>query len=73
MDLVKEPVNEIVCSDILAKKRNHYDQMVYFGPAEDVKVEGKKGYSVTQLSLYDRFEFSEQNVGFYYNDSKECA
>ena len=47
--------------------------MVYFGPAEDVKVEGNKAYSVTQLSVYDRFEFSEQNIGFYYNDSKECA
>ena len=71
--LTQIPVEEISCTDILAKGRSNNDQMVYFGPAEDVKVEGKKGYSVTQVSLYDRFEFSEQNVGFFYNEDKECA
>ena len=72
-NLTKDPVTEICCEEILAESSRYYNQVVYFGPAEDVKMEGKKGYSITQISVYHKYEFSEQNVGFYYNDDKECA
>ena len=47
--------------------------MVYFGPADDVKVEGKKGYGLNLISSYDKYEFSEHHNNYFYNDDKECA
>lgn len=47
--------------------------MVYFGPVEDIKVEGSKAYGLKQISVYEKYEINKQHAGFFYNDDKECA
>ena len=47
--------------------------MIYFGPAEDVTVEGNKGHNLKFISIYEKYEFDEEHIGFFYNNETECA
>ena len=60
-------VTEISCDDIMAEDRLHFDQVVYFGPIEDIaSLEGKANF-IAQMSFKDRNEILDQNAGFFYN------
>ena len=66
-------VTEISCDDIMAEDRLHFDQVVYFGPIEDIApLEGKANF-IVQMSFKDRFQYVEQNAGFFYNTDLLCA
>ena len=51
----------------MAEDRLHFDQVVYFGPIEHIApFEGKANF-IAQMSLKDRYEYAEQNAGYFYN------
>ena len=64
-DLTDDPVPEISCEDMKENLRQNMIQIVYFGPAEDVKEEGRKGYSLNLVHTYDKYQFSEHHTGFF--------
>ena len=64
-------ITEIECSKIQADKRQFYDEVIYFGPKKDIEKEGTAELLNT-LSMVDRYNFTEQRVGFYYNEDPKC-
>jgi hypothetical protein len=70
-ELTGEWVTEIPCAEIQAASRYFYDELVYFGPGEDLK-EGGIAEILVNVSMVDRYNFDQQRVGFYYNNEPEC-
>ena len=70
-ELTGDWVNKIECDAIQGQSRWYYDEVVYFGPIEDLKP-GGEAESFSQASMVDRYNFDEQRVGFFYNDDPEC-
>ena len=67
--LTGEWVNHTECEDIQSPRRLFFDEMIYFGPEEDLKTFAD---SVEIIAKYDRYIFDAQRVGFYWNDDPEC-
>ena len=70
-ELTGDWVLPIACEEIQNQKRWYYDEIVYFGPKEDLEKDGIADIFNT-ASMIDRYNFDEQRVGFYYNDDPEC-
>lgn len=64
-------VTEIACSDIQKEDRDMWDEVVYFGPGEDLEPSGL-AYLFTLLAQTDRFTSAKQQVGFHFNSDPEC-
>ena len=64
-ELTGEWVRETNCDGIQAAGRSNYDEVVYFGAAEDLQPGGKAA-AVTELAQYDKFTFDEGRYGFKY-------
>ena len=71
-DFTDEWVNQINCDDIQAPGRKHFDQIVYFGPSEDIHFTKKAG-AISYNSITDKFDFDEHHIGFFYNSDQNCA
>ena len=53
------------------KSRKYYDELVYFGSADDLKAEGKAS-AVTDFSMLDRYYHDAERYGIWYNDDLDC-
>ena len=47
-------IDQIACDDIQSQERHNYDQIVYFGGAEDLLPEGKS-YQLNEVSMSEKF------------------
>jgi len=57
-DLTGDWFVEIKCDDIYDKNRRYHDQIIYFGPKQDLE-EGGGATLMNQLSMMDRYNFDE--------------
>jgi len=65
-ELTGEWISEVSCEDIQSPNRLFYDELVFFGDAEDLQPGGVADNLIT-ASMIDRYGFDEQRVSFLYN------
>ena len=70
-ELTGEWVLPIECQKIQSETRFFYDEVVYFGPADELK-EGGRVHSLNDASMIDKYKFDIQRTGFFYNEDPEC-
>ena len=70
-ELTGDWFEEIKCDDIQSDDRIFYDEVIYFGDAEDLKSE-EYGAALESMSMVDRYQYDHHRVGFYYNADPEC-
>ena len=70
-ELTGDWVLPIECEKIQDEKRFFYDEVVYFGPADELK-EGGRVAQLNETSLIDKYKFDVQRSGFFYNEDPEC-
>ncbi len=70
-ELTGDWFEEIKCEDIQADERVFYDEVVYFGDAEDLTSE-EYGGMLQSMSMVDRYQYDQHRVGFYYNTDPKC-
>ena len=52
-------------------RRQFYDEVVYFGSANDLSTDGKAKL-INKFSMVDRYQYDQQRAGFYYNSDPDC-
>ena len=70
-ELTGDWVEEIACEDIQRDERYTYDEVVYFGDADDLGESGKANL-VSTLSMVDRYSYDQSRAGFFYNSDPAC-
>lgn len=70
-ELTGDWVTEISCSEIQGQNRWYYDEVIFFGDADDLKTDGVADL-MNAVSMADRFNFDESRMGYYYNTDPKC-
>ena len=70
-ELTGEWILPVKCEMIQNEKRFFYDEVVYFGPVDELK-EGGRAHKLNEASMVDKFKFDLQRNGFFYNEDPEC-